>query len=98
MEYLGVVTFDLTDADSNDYDNVNGALEAIELRQRLFANGEQVDLPYNTYAGVFEWPRAAGELRARLGASVRACFIECGVVGKAFVSVGTDWSWGTTTT
>lgn len=97
MSYLAVVTFDLVNAESEDYECIDGKFAKIGLTRSMKAdNGNTVDLPFNTYAGKFEGT-SAGQVRDYVTNQAELAMKSCSVKGKLFVAVGGDWAWGSRT-
>ena len=97
MAYLVVVTFDLKDAESEDYECVDKGLSGIGLGKTVTGNsGKNVDLPYNTYVGEFPGTDAATIAQDILDRVLKA-MQQCKVNGRLFVAVGDNWAWRSNT-
>lgn len=95
--YFVTVAFDLRDATSADYQCAEENLGAVGLRRTVTRNdGGKVELPYNTFAGLFNGETAA-KVCDYVMAQAKAALNKCRVSGRMFVSVGGDWAWNSTT-
>ncbi|QDT29881.1 hypothetical protein Enr10x_52380 [Gimesia panareensis] len=92
--FFVVTTFDLKDASSADYDCAEKNLNAVGLSKTLKSG--TVNLPYNTFAGQFTG-KDAPSVRDFVRTKAKAALNKCGLSGNLFVSVGGDWTWGSTT-
>ncbi len=92
--YLAVLTFDLHNAEAEDYECVERQLAAIGLRKQLQGSNGSQDLPYNTYAGTFNGTDAT-QVWSALLPSVKAALARCGVHGRLFLTVAANYAWGT---
>lgn len=94
--FFATVTFDLQNADSDDYQDAQTNLAAIGLHKAVTADdGRSVDLPYNTFAGKFNGSTAAG-VRDYIRDHAKAALNKSHLSGRLFVAVGGDWGWGST--
>jgi hypothetical protein len=93
--YFVTVTFDLRNADSEDYECADRKLADLGLSKQLQGTNGPVDLPFNTYAGTFDG-NDAPSVRDWVRERVKQALKSCQVRGKLFVAVGGDWTWGTT--
>lgn len=97
MSLLAILTFDLNDADSEDYDRVDGKLSKLGFQRHLTgSDGSQLELPYNTYAGQFTGADSSS-VRDSLRNSAKQVFSTCGVHGRQFVVVCSGYACGTGT-
>ncbi|WP_425803151.1 hypothetical protein ACHOLT_17265 [Desulfitobacterium sp. Sab5] len=96
MSYFVTLTFDLSDAEADDYENVKSELTKNGLYDTATGNsGKQIELPFNTYCGQFEESNNTSEsLRNYFTDKESQVFNTCKVKGNLFVSVGNGWSWG----
>lgn len=93
MSYLVIVTFDITNGKSEDYECVYKGLEKIGLLHQINGDkGELHTLPSTTTAGKFNG-QSTGSVRDDVTTKVEAVFKSCRVSGQVFVSVGDNWSW-----
>lgn len=94
MSYLAVLTFDLHNADSEDYACADRQLAEVGLSKRLTADaGGVVQLPYNTYVGSFTGV-SAGNVRDYVRERAKQALMACKLRGRLFVMAGGDWAWG----
>lgn len=93
MSYMVVLTFDIHNGDSEDYETVTAALSKKGLVKHVTSgDGERVDLPENTYVGTF-----TGSDAREVAKSIREwaldIFKSANVHGQVFVMAGADWGW-----
>ena len=94
MSYFVVVTFDIADGRSEDYENIYKDFAALGLSRTLRSGqGNAVILPTTTTAGEFNG-HGAGAARDSLCEQTQQCVIRRRLRGEVFVSVGGDWAWG----
>lgn len=94
MSYFVTVSFDLKNANTEDYVNVYNAFAVIGLQKQLKAdNGVVVQLPTTTCAGTFNGA-SAGVVRDDLANRCSAAIEQLALSGEVFVTVGGDWAWG----
>jgi hypothetical protein len=93
LSYLVVVTFDIDGGVSSDYRYVAEELDKIGLRSWLQSNSDRpVDLPSNTFAGLFNGPGTAA-IRESIMRGVMAIFRSRNLHGPILVTVGENWGW-----
>ena len=93
MSYMVVLTFDIHNGDSEDYETVTNALAKKGLVKHVTASdNERIDLPENTYVGTF-----TGSDAREVAKSIREwaldIFKSANVHGQVFVMAGADWGW-----
>lgn len=93
MSYLAVISFDLSNASSEDYRNAYAALATIGLKSQLAGTNRPVDLPSTTCAGEFQG-QSSGGVRDALTTKVESAFKSKRLKSTFFLSVGGDWTWG----
>jgi len=96
MSFLVVVTYDLHQADSDDYQCVKECLKKIGLLDTTanIRGDEENKLPNTTAAGQFDGVDIK-TVKEDIRSKVLACMKKCGVKGKFFITVSDDWTWGT---
>tara|TARA_R110002096_G_C14082188_1_gene676676 strand:+ start:186 stop:482 length:297 start_codon:yes stop_codon:yes gene_type:complete len=95
MAYLVTLTFDLKDAESQDYECIQTALAKISLQSKLKGkNGRFTDLSKNTFSGVVDG-KTSLDLRETYTSNISKIFKDCKVKGRFYVSVGDNYSWET---
>ena len=93
MGYMVVLTFDIHNGDSEDYETISAALSKKGLKKFTVAgDGERVDLPENTYVGTFNGG-GAQDVAKDIRAWALDIFKATGVHGKVFVMAGDNWGW-----
>src|SRR5438067_2047667 len=81
------LTFDLVDARSQDYAELDKRLDRIALRRKIQnSRGTLTRLPANLFAGRFKSSDKIA-LRTRIKQQVKAAFAACGVHGPYFIQV-----------
>lgn len=97
MSYLVFCTFDLKAADSSDYDNAYADLEELGLSkvQKNNLKGETV-IPTTSVMGTYTGSSAAS-VRDDVRAKVKAAFTARRLKSEIFVVVGSEGTWGATT-
>jgi hypothetical protein len=94
VSYFVVVTFDITDGNSDDYNTVYGGFEELGLKGTIASNkGKSIALPTTTTTGTFNGQSAA-VVRDDLCARTQTVFADNKLHGEIFVSAGGDWAWG----
>jgi hypothetical protein len=94
---LAIVTFDLHEAKSADYNSLKTALSKIGLEPHVDKPGSSslLRLPNNTYAGKFRGKKSeAPEITDRLRKAAAAQIKRLNLDGEVFVVVGVGWAWG----
>lgn len=95
--FFVTVAFDLKDATSAHYQCAEENLGTVGLRRTVSRNdGSKVELPYNTFAGLFNGETSA-KVCGDVMAKAKTALNKCRVSGRMFVSVGGDWAWNSTT-
>ncbi len=94
MSYFVVVTFDIANGRSDDYDAIYVDFAALGVSRTLQSGqGNAVKLPTTTMAGEFNG-QSASAVRDYLCDQTQQCFARRCLDGEIFVSVGGDWAWG----
>jgi hypothetical protein len=94
MAYFVTVSYDLSNASWQDYQNAYADLAKMGLNHELTADsGTKVTLPNTTVAGTFTGT-SASSVRDDISNRVQAAFKARGFSSKIFVAVGGDWAWG----
>lgn len=98
MSYLCLVTFDLSNASAENYQDAYRDLAAIGFSTTVTgSSNKQISLPNTTCVGEFSGSDAAS-IRDSLVARVQSAFKTRGFSSKIFVMAGGDWAWGYRTT
>lgn len=98
MSYYVVCTFDLKNANYEDYQNAYRDLASIGLSHVVTsAQGSKITLPTTTCGGEFNGA-SAGAVRDDLTERVRKAFAARGFRSEIFVVTAGDWAWGHRTT
>lgn len=98
MSYLCLVTFDLSNASAENYQEAYKDLAQIGFSTTVTGSSDkQISLPNTTCVGEFSGSDAAS-IRDSLVARVQSAFKARGFSSKIFVMVGGDWAWGYKTT
>lgn len=98
MSYVAFCTFDLKNANRQDYENAYSSLRKIGLeRVRVGSNGNEVVIPTTSVMGEFNG-ESASAVRDYVRKKVKSAFKSRGFNSEIFVLVGGDWAWGATTT
>lgn len=93
MSYFVTVSFDLKNAQWEDYERIYNAFAALGLKKQLNAsNGNVVQLPTTTCAGEFNGA-SAGAVCDDLASRCKAAVEQLNLSGEVFVAVGGDWAW-----
>ncbi len=93
MGYLVTVSFDLSNASSEDYEVAYAELAFIGLyKQVLNGNGEALALPTTTCVGDFSGT-SAESVRDHVRQQIDSAFNVHAFEYEIFVSVGGDWAW-----
>ncbi len=95
MSFFVTVTFDLNNAATSAYPDVQKELDDIDFSKYLTGKRKKVKLPANTYAAKFDddFFNKSTELRDYLIREVRRIFKDNNLSGKYFINVGQDWAW-----
>ena len=98
MSYFVTCTFDLQKATRTDYQNAYADLEAIGLRKTVVGgSGKDVVAPTTMTMGEFSGVSAAS-VRDEIRSSVRAAFKARRFSSEIFITVGSNWTWGSAST
>ncbi|MEX0597393.1 MAG: hypothetical protein WD512_12940 [Candidatus Paceibacterota bacterium] len=98
MSYIVFCTFDLKNADSNDYKNAYSDLEKIGLKKVVKSDeNKEVVIPTTSTMGEFEG-ESSGAVRDDIREKVKKAFKARGFDSEIFLVVGKSWAWGATTT
>lgn len=93
MSYMVTVSFDLKNAQTEDYARVYDAFKPLGLYKQIKAdNGVAVQLPASTCAGFFNGTSAIA-VRDDLATRLQTTVEQLGISGEVFVAIGGDWSW-----
>ena len=93
MSFMVVLTFDIHNGDSEDYQTVTDALNKKGLKKFATAeDGDRVDLPENTYIGKFDGS-SAGDIANEIRSWAVDIFKAAALHGQVFVMAGDDWAW-----
>ena len=95
MSYQVVVTFDLVDANSDDYACVREELSSMGLYNFVInSQDETKDLPRNTFTGDLNGS-GVDEIKDSVRSRLKDAFGRCGVRGPMWVAVGGEkHTWG----
>ena len=86
-------TFDLHNAESEDYDKAYSSLSRLGFSKYVRSDkGNSIRLPASTCAGCFIYTKA-GLLRKKLAMQVQQAFEKEDIVANVFIAVGGDWAW-----
>lgn len=98
MSYLVVVSFDLTDAPSDTYQAISQEMNDVGLRHWVVSKDNMhLDLPATTFSGEFNG-ESSTKIRDDISNQVRGIISRHGIRSKIFISVGSEWAWGTRST
>ena len=98
MSYFVICTFDLKNASREDYANAYADLEKLGLSKEISGDGgKKVKLPTTITAGEFNGETASA-VRDDLRSRIAKAFSARGFKSEIFLSIGTNWAWGYTTT
>jgi hypothetical protein len=98
MSYFVLCTFDLKNANRQDYDNAYADLEKFGLKKVIVGDqGGNVVIPTTTVAGTFTGANA-GAVRDFVREKAKTAFAARRFVSEIFVLVGDNWAWGGATT
>lgn len=98
MSYFVLCTFDLKDANRQDYDNAYADLEKIGLKKVMVSDkGGKAVIPTTTVAGTFTGVDAL-TVRDFISQKVKASFAARRLLSEIFVVVGDNWAWCGATT
>ena len=98
MTLLALCSFDLEDADADDYGDAYAELAKLGLNRRITSTqGSVIQLPTTMVAGEFT-ATSTGDLRDSLASQIKGAFQRRGFDSEIFVSVGDDWAWAHRTT
>jgi hypothetical protein len=93
-EFLVILTFDAdTTKHDPNYDCADKALESIGFYRNIEkADGTDVELPFNTYAGKFTGETAGG-VASDVANRAAEKLPSCDIVGRVFAVACSDWAW-----
>ncbi len=98
MSYFAVITFDLANASSKDYENAYSDLSDIGFSKQIASSeGNNITLPTTTCAGEFNG-NSAGDVRTDLANLVKNAFKARGFTSEIFIVVAGNWAWSHRTT
>jgi hypothetical protein len=98
MSYLAFCTFDLKNANNQDYQNAYTDLHKIGLKKLVTSSdGNNVVIPTTAVMGEFNGVSAAS-VRDDISNQVQNAFKSRGFKSEIFVVIGADWGWGARTT
>ena len=94
MSYFVLCTFDLKNANRQDYENAYADLEKLGLKKVIVGDqGGSVVIPTTTVAGTFNGDNASA-VRDFVREKAKAAFAARRLVSEIFVLVGDNWAWG----
>lgn len=94
MSFFAICSFDLQNADADDYANAYKDLAGLGLQRKLRSSqGNVIMLPTTMVGGEFN-TSSTGTLRDNLTASIKKAFEARRFKSEIFVLVGDDWAWG----
>ena len=97
MSWLVVLTYELYNAEIQDYELVNSNLVKIGLINEIISSGgAKSQLPARTFAGQFskDANNTSQDIVNYIEEKASSILSDLGLQGKIFVSVGDNWSWG----
>jgi hypothetical protein len=98
MSYLVFCTFDLQNANQQDYTNAYNDLEKIGLEKIVAGNkGNDVVIPTTSVMGEFNGDTASS-VRNEIRNQIKEAFTSRGFDSEIFIIVGGDWAWAAATT
>jgi len=98
MSYFVLCTFDLKNANRQDYENAYADLEELGLKRVIVGDqGGNVVIPTTTVTGPFTGANASA-VRDFVREKVKKAFAARRFVSEIFVLVGDNWAWGGATT
>ena len=94
MSFLVVVSFDIKDASSKDYENLYNSFEKIGLKRSVKADdGKLYNVPTTTtVVGEFTGQTSA-KVRDDLRELVKTAYRINKLTGDFFINVGNNWTW-----
>lgn len=95
MKYLAILTFDLIEADADDYKRLNEALSEKSFMEDInpqYAKGKLM-LPNNVYSCEFEYDKIPEITCGELKSLIAGLFKDLGLRGKYFIQVSSDSAW-----
>lgn len=94
MSYFVVVSFDIANGQSEDYEVIYKDFAALGLSRTLRSDhGNAVKLPTTAVAGEFNG-QSVSATRDHFCDETQQCFARHNLRGEIFVLVGGDWAWG----
>jgi len=97
MSYQVFCTFDLKDADRDDYANAYADLKVIGLKRVVAGTNRDVVIPTTSVIGDFNGNSVDG-VRDYVRTKVKDAFSSRGFKSEIFVVVGENGTWGSQTT
>lgn len=97
MSWLVILTYELYNAEIQDYELVNNSLIELGLINEIISSGgAKTLLPARTFATQFskDANNTSQDIVNYIEDKVSAILNDLGLEGKVFVSVGDNWSWG----
>lgn len=92
MSFFVTLTFDLTNASSDDYEFIEDELDSLGLYNELEGKKRSIKLPNNTYGGEFNGENTL-EVKSYIAENVKIIFKKLTVKSTYFITVGSGWSW-----
>lgn len=94
MSFLVTCTFDLANADGEDYAQAYTDLALIGLKKVIIADDNtEFVIPTTTVAGEFNG-QSSLSVRDYVRERIKQAFINRGFSAEIFIVVGDDWAWG----
>lgn len=97
MSYQVFCTFDLKNADSQDYKNAYSDLADIGLERVVKGKNSDVVIPTTSAIGDFDGS-SVEQVRDEVRKQVRSAFKARGFRSEIFLAIGEDGTWGSATT
>lgn len=92
MSYFVTLSFDLTEAKSDDYNSIQEELENLGLYGELQGKQNKIELPDNTFAGEFNGENAIA-VRDFVNQEIKQIIKSNSIKSTYFISVGSGWTW-----
>jgi hypothetical protein len=97
VSFLAFCTFDLKNADRNDYNDAYADLEDIGLKRVVAGSKNEVVIPTTSVMGTYKGS-SVESVRDYVRSKVKDAFSARGFTSEIFVVVGENGTWGSTTT